>query len=130
MIDDALIPDSAVAAVVRALDLAGVVAISSRNLSPVPLASTIDRPRRMELGAHGIWNGRRDGPEGDCGEAMNATEIVADYEVLTAEALVEQIVREAAGAPVCLTNGEPRPEHMVVLHAAAATCAGCAGDLS
>lgn len=32
MIDDSLIPDSAVAAVVRALDLAGVIAISSRDL--------------------------------------------------------------------------------------------------
>jgi bifunctional enzyme CysN/CysC/sulfate adenylyltransferase subunit 1 len=33
VIDDALIPDSAVAAVVRALDLAGVTAISSRTIS-------------------------------------------------------------------------------------------------
>jgi sulfate adenylyltransferase large subunit len=33
VIDDALIPDSAIAAVVRALDLAGVIAVSSRTLS-------------------------------------------------------------------------------------------------
>ena len=32
VIDDALIPDSAVAAVVHALDLAGVIAVSSRTL--------------------------------------------------------------------------------------------------
>jgi bifunctional enzyme CysN/CysC/sulfate adenylyltransferase subunit 1 len=33
-IDDSLIPETAVAAVVRALDLAGVIAVSSRTLSP------------------------------------------------------------------------------------------------
>jgi bifunctional enzyme CysN/CysC/sulfate adenylyltransferase subunit 1 len=37
-IDDALIPDSAVAAVVRALDLAGVTAVSSRALSKAKIA--------------------------------------------------------------------------------------------
>jgi sulfate adenylyltransferase large subunit len=39
VIDDAHIPESAVAAVVRALDLAGVVAVSSRNLSPATLGA-------------------------------------------------------------------------------------------
>jgi sulfate adenylyltransferase large subunit len=39
VIDDALIPDSAVAAVVRALDLAGVIAISSRKLTAEALAA-------------------------------------------------------------------------------------------
>jgi sulfate adenylyltransferase large subunit len=42
VIDDSLIPDSAVAAVVRALDLAGVAAISARTLSPELLASIED----------------------------------------------------------------------------------------
>jgi bifunctional enzyme CysN/CysC/sulfate adenylyltransferase subunit 1 len=39
VIDDALIPEAAVAAVVRALDLAGVVAISARDLSPAALGA-------------------------------------------------------------------------------------------
>jgi bifunctional enzyme CysN/CysC/sulfate adenylyltransferase subunit 1 len=39
VIDDALIPDSAVAAVVRALDLAGVVAVSSRALEPAAIVA-------------------------------------------------------------------------------------------
>jgi len=38
VIDDALIPDSAVSAVLRALDLAGVVALTSRTLSPATMA--------------------------------------------------------------------------------------------
>jgi bifunctional enzyme CysN/CysC/sulfate adenylyltransferase subunit 1 len=38
-IDDVLIPDSAVPAVVRALDLAGVIALSSRTLSPDVIAA-------------------------------------------------------------------------------------------
>jgi len=38
VIDDALIPDSAIAAVVRALDLAGVIAVSSRTLSRAAVA--------------------------------------------------------------------------------------------
>jgi bifunctional enzyme CysN/CysC/sulfate adenylyltransferase subunit 1 len=38
VIDDALIPDSAVAAVVRALQLAGVTAVSARKLSPATIA--------------------------------------------------------------------------------------------
>ncbi len=38
VIDDALIPDSSVAAVVRALDLAGVTAVSSRTLSQATIA--------------------------------------------------------------------------------------------
>jgi bifunctional enzyme CysN/CysC/sulfate adenylyltransferase subunit 1 len=38
VIDDPLIPDSAVAAVVRALDLAGVTAVSSRKLSQMTIA--------------------------------------------------------------------------------------------
>ena len=37
-IDDALIPDSAVPAVVRALDLAGTIAVSSRTLAPEAVA--------------------------------------------------------------------------------------------
>jgi bifunctional enzyme CysN/CysC/sulfate adenylyltransferase subunit 1 len=39
VIDDALIPDSAVDAVVRALDLAGVIAVSSRTLAPDAIAA-------------------------------------------------------------------------------------------
>jgi bifunctional enzyme CysN/CysC/sulfate adenylyltransferase subunit 1 len=38
VIDDSLIPDSAVAAVLRALDLAGVIAISSRALPEATIA--------------------------------------------------------------------------------------------
>jgi len=38
LIDDPLIPDSAVAAVVRALDLAGVIAVSSRALPKAVIA--------------------------------------------------------------------------------------------
>src|ERR1700722_16167955 len=46
---------------------------------------------------------------------MNGTEIVAEYEALTAEALVEQVVHEAAGAPICLTSSF-QTEDMVALH--------------
>jgi phosphoadenosine phosphosulfate reductase len=46
---------------------------------------------------------------------MNAVEKVTDYEALTADALVEQVVREAAGAPICLTSSF-QTEDMVVLH--------------
>jgi phosphoadenosine phosphosulfate reductase len=46
---------------------------------------------------------------------MNATETVTNYEMLTAEALVEQIVRESNGAPICLTSSF-QTEDMVVLH--------------
>ena len=46
---------------------------------------------------------------------MNATEAVTEYEGLTADALVEQVVREAAGAPICLTSSF-QTEDMVVLH--------------
>jgi phosphoadenosine phosphosulfate reductase len=46
---------------------------------------------------------------------MNGTETVTNYEALTAEALVEQIVREANGAPICLTSSF-QTEDMVVLH--------------
>jgi len=42
-------------------------------------------------------------------------ENVTEYESLTAEALVEQIVREAEGQPVCLTSSF-QTEDMVVLH--------------
>ena len=35
---------------------------------------------------------------------MSATETVTNYEGLTAEELVAQVVREAAGAPICLTS--------------------------
>lgn len=45
---------------------------------------------------------------------MNATETVTDYEALTAERLTEQIVREAAGAPICLTSSF-QTEDMVAL---------------
>jgi len=46
---------------------------------------------------------------------MSATEAVTNYEVLTAEALVEHVVREAAGAPICLTSSF-QSEDMVALH--------------
>lgn len=46
---------------------------------------------------------------------MNATGTVTDYEALTAEQLTEQIVREAAGAPICLTSSF-QTEDMVALH--------------
>ena len=46
---------------------------------------------------------------------MSGTEAVANYEELTAEALVEQVVREAAGAPICLTSSF-QTEDMVALH--------------
>ena len=42
VIDDPLIPDSAVAAVIRALDFAGVTAISSRALAPAILSAIED----------------------------------------------------------------------------------------
>jgi phosphoadenosine phosphosulfate reductase len=45
---------------------------------------------------------------------MNATVAVTDYEALTAEQLTEQIVREAAGAPICLTSSF-QTEDMVAL---------------
>jgi phosphoadenosine phosphosulfate reductase len=46
---------------------------------------------------------------------MSVTEAVVDYEVMTAEALVAQILRESAGKRVCLTNSF-QTEDMVVLH--------------
>jgi phosphoadenosine phosphosulfate reductase len=46
---------------------------------------------------------------------MNVLEKVTNYEVLGAEALVEQVVREANGAPICLTSSF-QTEDMVVLH--------------
>jgi phosphoadenosine phosphosulfate reductase len=46
---------------------------------------------------------------------MSATEAATNYEALTAEALAEQIVREAAGAPICLTSSF-QTEDMVALH--------------
>jgi phosphoadenosine phosphosulfate reductase len=46
---------------------------------------------------------------------MNATERVTNYEQLAAEELVEQIVTEANGAPICLTSSF-QTEDMVVLH--------------
>ena len=46
---------------------------------------------------------------------MSATEAVTNYENLTAEALAEQIVREAADAPICLTSSF-QTEDMVALH--------------
>ena len=46
---------------------------------------------------------------------MSATGAVTNYEALTAEALTAQVVREAAGAPVCMTCSF-QTEDMVVLH--------------
>jgi len=46
---------------------------------------------------------------------MSTTEAAVPYESLTAEALVDQIVREAAGAPICLTSSF-QTEDMVALH--------------
>jgi phosphoadenosine phosphosulfate reductase len=46
---------------------------------------------------------------------MNSIQVDTDYELLTAEALVEAVVREAAGGPVCLTSSF-QTEDMVVLH--------------
>jgi phosphoadenosine phosphosulfate reductase len=46
---------------------------------------------------------------------MSTTEAAVQYEGLTAEALVDQIVREAAGAPICLTSSF-QTEDMVALH--------------
>ena len=47
--------------------------------------------------------------------ASPVTEVVTDYEVLGAEALVARVVRDAAGAQVCLTSSF-QTEDMVVLH--------------
>jgi phosphoadenosine phosphosulfate reductase len=46
---------------------------------------------------------------------MNATAIVTNYEALAADDLVTQIVREAAGGPICLTSSF-QTEDMVALH--------------
>ncbi len=46
---------------------------------------------------------------------MNAIEASVNYEALTAEALVEQVLREANGEPACLTSSF-QTEDMVVLH--------------
>src|ERR1700759_3361449 len=46
---------------------------------------------------------------------MNAIDTATDYEALTAEALAEHIVKEAAGAPICLTSSF-QTEDMVALH--------------
>jgi phosphoadenosine phosphosulfate reductase len=46
---------------------------------------------------------------------MSVVETAANYDALTAEALVEQVVRELAGAPICLTSSF-QTEDMVVLH--------------
>lgn len=46
---------------------------------------------------------------------MSVTEAGVDYEAMTAEALVAQILRESAGKGVCLTNSF-QTEDMVVLH--------------
>ena len=46
---------------------------------------------------------------------MSAIATAINYEDLTAEALAEQIVREAAGAPICLTSSF-QTEDMVALH--------------
>jgi phosphoadenosine phosphosulfate reductase len=47
--------------------------------------------------------------------ARTVTELVTDYEMLGAEALVAKVLREAAGAPVCLTSSF-QTEDMVVVH--------------
>ncbi|MGD0799150.1 MAG: phosphoadenylyl-sulfate reductase [Acidobacteriaceae bacterium] len=49
------------------------------------------------------------------GALPTVTEEVTEYETLGAEALVEEVVREAASAPVCLTSSF-QTEDMVVLH--------------
>jgi phosphoadenosine phosphosulfate reductase len=46
---------------------------------------------------------------------MSVTEAATNYEALAAEVLAEQIVREAAGAPICLTSSF-QTEDMVALH--------------
>jgi len=46
---------------------------------------------------------------------MSVIETVTNYEALTADALVQQIVHEAGGAPICLTSSF-QTEDMVVLH--------------
>jgi phosphoadenosine phosphosulfate reductase len=46
---------------------------------------------------------------------MSGIEMATNYEALTAEGLVEQVIREAAGAPICLTSSF-QTEDMVVLH--------------
>ena len=46
---------------------------------------------------------------------MSGLETGTDYEVLTADALVEQVLRDAGQAPVCLTSSF-QTEDMVVLH--------------
>src|ERR1700733_1658840 len=46
---------------------------------------------------------------------MSGTEAVTNYEALTADVLVEQVVREAASAPICLTSSF-QTEDMVALH--------------
>jgi phosphoadenosine phosphosulfate reductase len=46
---------------------------------------------------------------------MNVLDTVTDYETLTAEELADQVVREAAGAPICLTSSF-QTEDMVALH--------------
>jgi phosphoadenosine phosphosulfate reductase len=46
---------------------------------------------------------------------MSVTEAATNYEALTAEALAEQIVNEAGGAPICLTSSF-QTEDMVALH--------------
>jgi phosphoadenosine phosphosulfate reductase len=46
---------------------------------------------------------------------MSAPEATTNYESLSAEKLVAQIVREAAGVPICLTSSF-QTEDMVVLH--------------
>jgi phosphoadenosine phosphosulfate reductase len=46
---------------------------------------------------------------------MNVPNLVTDYEAFTANALIEQVLLEANGAPVCLTSSF-QTEDMVVLH--------------
>jgi phosphoadenosine phosphosulfate reductase len=46
---------------------------------------------------------------------MNLIATVTNYEALTAEKLVEQVVHEAAGQPICLTSSF-QTEDMVALH--------------
>jgi phosphoadenosine phosphosulfate reductase len=47
--------------------------------------------------------------------AIVVTEIVTNYETMSADALVARILQEAAGAPICITSSF-QTEDMVVLH--------------
>jgi len=101
VIDDALIPDSAVPAVVRALQLAGVIAVSSRMLAQATIAEIEGFGAggvRVEDGADeeaivkAWWWCNERNPRG-CG--VRGTD---------GGGAGEAGVREATGAPICLTS--------------------------